>query len=588
MCARRARRGEDSKSVDYISLAILVAAVLHVLEEYAWPGGFAVFMRRMIPRFAAAITTPFAVVINSAFLLVCASAAVVGPAAPVLRLSVAALLIANAWTHIAASVRAHRYAPGLVTGMLLYLPLGLYTFQVFLGKGWVTPRQALLAALLGLAFAAVPLLWLGLAFFIRRRRSGASLLMLLWLAAACGGLPMELPRASPTPVAVPPTDAPGEPILVLAGGTLIDGTGAPPVADAVLVIRGKRILTRGLRADATLPPGATVIDVSGATILPGFINTHVHGGYDATALAAWAQGGVTTVRDLATRPSLVDFAFRDATRTQPKLARLVAAGPMVTVRDGYPIAYWGMPALTVTSVEDARSKTGALLDQGADLIKIALESGAIFGQKMSMLSPEEAAAIVEVAHGRGKPVSAHVTVAADLTRALDAGVDDIAHMATDRVSDATIQRMVEANVYWEPTLELWQGVGLRRAAIAGNLRRFVAAGGKVALGTDYLGAPNVRFDLGMPITEIELMVDAGMTPMQIIVAATRNAAHVCGLARELGTLEPGKLADVLVVDGDPLADPHALTQTRLVLRDGVVIMQKDVAAGRSGNTGAVQ
>jgi imidazolonepropionase-like amidohydrolase len=377
-----------------------------------------------------------------------------------------------------------------------------------------------------------------------------------------------------TPTSVPPTEAPGEPILILAGGTLIDGTGSPPMPDAVVVIRGKHILAVGRRADATLPAGVPVIDVAGATILPGFINAHVHGGYDATALAEWAQGGVTTVRDMAARPSLVNFAFRDETWANPNLARLVVAGPMVTVPDGYPIAYWGMPALTVTSATDAQEKVAALLDQGADFIKIALESGAIFGQQMPMLSPEEATAIVQVAHSRGKPVSAHVTVAADLPGALDAGVDDIAHMATDRVSDATIQRMVEASVYWVPTLELWQGVGLRRAAIADNLRRFVAASGQVALGTDYLGAPNVDFDLGMPITEIELMAQAGMTPMQIIVAATRNAAHVCGLERELGTLEPGKLADVLVVDGDPLTDVHVLTQTRLVLRDGVIIMQE--------------
>jgi len=248
---------------------------------------------------------------------------------------------------------------------------------------------------------------------------------------------------------------------------------------------------------------------------------------------------------------------------------------MVTVPGGYPIAYWGMPALTVASAEDAREKAGALLDQGADLIKIALESGALFGQVMPMLSPEEAATIVQVAHSRSKPVSAHVTVAADLPAALDAGVDDVAHMATDRLPDEVIQRMVEAGVYWVPTLELWQGVGLRRAAIPDNLRRFVAAGGNVALGTDYLGAPNVDFDLGMPITEIKLMAQAGMTPMQI-VAATRNAAHACGLEGELGTLEPGMLADVLVVDGEPLTDLQALTHIRLVLRDGVVIMQRAV------------
>jgi imidazolonepropionase-like amidohydrolase len=308
-------------------------------------------------------------------------------------------------------------------------------------------------------------------------------------------------------------------------------------------------------------------------MLPGFINAHVHGGYEAAALAAWAQGGVTTVRDLAIRPDGAEWEFRDQAWANPSLARLVAAGPMVTVPGGYPVAYWGAPALTVTSAQDAREKVGALLDRGADLIKIALESGAIFGQSMPMLSPEEAAAIVQVAHGRGKPVSAHLTVAADLPVALDAGVDDVAHMATDRVPDEVIRRMVEAGVYWVPTLELWQGVGLRRPAIADNLRRFVAAGGQVALGTDYLGAPNVDFDLGMPITEIERMVQAGMTPMQIIVAATHNGAHVCGLESELGTLEPGKLADVLVVDGDPLTDLQALTQTRLVVRDGIMINQ---------------
>jgi hypothetical protein len=226
--------------------------------------------------------------------------------------------------------------------------LGIYAFQVSLAGGWATPQQALTAGLLGLAYAAVPPLWLGLAVLVRRRRADTNLLILLVLTAACAGptpkplapSPVTAPvSASPTPAAVPPTNAPGEPILVLAGGTLVDGTGAPPMPDAVVMIRGDRILSVGRRMDATIPAGARVVDVAGATILPGFINTHVHGGYSATALAAWAQGGVTTVRDMAARPSLVNFAFRDATRTRPKLARLVAAGPMVTVPGGYPIAY---------------------------------------------------------------------------------------------------------------------------------------------------------------------------------------------------------------------------------------------------------
>ena len=103
-----------------------------------------------------------------------------------------------------------------------------------------------------------------------------------------------------------------------------------------------------------------------------------------------------------------------------------------------------------------------------------------------------------------------------------------------------------------------------------NVGRFVKAGGKVALGTDYAGYA-AEFDLGMPVTEIGLMREAGMTPMQIIVAATQHAATVCGLGHELGTLEPGKIADVLVVNGDPLGDLAALTAVRLVIHNGVII-----------------
>ena len=103
-----------------------------------------------------------------------------------------------------------------------------------------------------------------------------------------------------------------------------------------------------------------------------------------------------------------------------------------------------------------------------------------------------------------------------------------------------------------------------------NLRRFVHAGGKVALGTDFSGAAK-PFQLGMPMRELELMGQAGMTPMQIIVAATKNAAHVCNHDRTLGTLERGKLADLLVVNGDPLHDIHVLANVRLVVRNGTVI-----------------
>ena len=317
--------------MNQIFFVILAAAVLHVFEEYAWPGGFPAFMRRMAPRFAPAVTTPFAVVINGAFLLLCAIATLIGPAASVFGLSVAALLIVNGLTHIGSALRAGRYAPGLVTGVLLYLPLGAYAFYAALTSGWVSPRQALTAGLLGLAYAAVPVVWLGLAVWVRRRRSAANLLLLLVLgvASACVAPAPAPPIASPTPVAIPPTDAPGGPILVLSGGVLIYGNGGPPIADAVVMIRGDRILAVGRRADATIPTGAHVIDVRGATILPGFINAHVHAGYNAANLKAWAQAGVTTVRDLGVAPWDDAFVHRDALRADPANARLVAAGPLV-------------------------------------------------------------------------------------------------------------------------------------------------------------------------------------------------------------------------------------------------------------------
>ena len=123
--------------------------------------------------------------------------------------------------------------------------------------------------------------------------------------------------------------------------------------------------------------------------------------------------------------------------------------------------------------------------------------------------------------------------------------------------------MVKAGVYWVPTLEALHGEGRE------NLNRFVQAGGQVALGTDagYLAG----LEIDMPMDEFALMQEAGMTPMEILLSATRNASRVCRLERELGTLEPGKLADVLVVEGDPLHDMRALGDVRLVIHGGVII-----------------
>lgn len=356
----------------------------------------------------------------------------------------------------------------------------------------------------------------------------------------------------------------------LVGGRMIDGTGAEPVEDAVLVISGGRILAAGPRDTIEIPILSEVLDVNGMTVLPGFFNAHVHRGLSTANLEAWARDGVTTVRDLGSNEHSLTI-FLDAFPPEPHRARLVAAGPLITVPGGYPIVpFGGSWNTTVTSINNARETGERLLDGGADLLKLALETGTMFGQPIPVMSLGEASMLVRVAHGRDTVVSAHITSTVDLDLALDAGVDDLAHMAVDRLlTTAEIRRIVDDDVAWVPTLELWLCTGRRTMAVA-NLGRFVAGDGIVALGTDYEGY-TCDWDLGMPMAEIHLMAEAGMTPMQIIIAATLNAARVSNLEEDLGTLEQGKIADVVVVDGDPLTDLDALQEVRLVIHEGTVI-----------------
>jgi len=368
--------------------------------------------------------------------------------------------------------------------------------------------------------------------------------------------------------------------IALTNGVLIDGTGADPVSGAVVVIRDGLIEQVGQSPNVQIPDDAIMFDLHGAAILPGLFNAHVHNGFNASNLKAWAAQGVTTVRDLGANPLRLLSTIRSELAADTHNARLVYAGPMVTIPNGYPIVPWGPSyALPLESVEDARQKIGDLLDSGADLVKIALERGDIFQQSIPVLSEPMAAVICSVAHARGTVVSAHILVARDIELAIKAGVDDIAHMSATYVSNALIDSVVDSNIFWVPTLELWHGSGPSHLSQAiDNLSRFVAAGGQVALGTDYDGY-TTPFDLGMPIREIGWMLQAGMTPMQVIVAATHNAAIVCNMQDELGTIETGKIADILVVGGNPLENlEESMTDLRLVIHNGVVIVNLGITA----------
>lgn len=412
-------------------------------------------------------------------------------------------------------------------------------------------------------------------------RSIASFVTTVLVLGACTGA--TAPRTS-TATRLPAS-------LALVNGMVIDGTGADAVSDGVVVIDGDRIVAVGPRGEIAIPPDTPTVDVYGAAVLPGFINAHVHEAYNEEHLEAWAHSGVTTVRDLGawiddgTTPLPPDvaeacragsfvcgtadelFGFRDEAARDPALARLVAAGPII----GLPRERSRPLQVIVDSPEEARGTVNALVDVGADLIKIYISEPTTAAES----TQDAATAIVDTAHTRGVPVAAHVMWAVHLPYALEAGVDDLVHMVRDKLADDLVTRVIDADVYWVPTLELWDCVSTPIVAVD-NLRRFAQAGGRVALGTDYNGA-DCDWELGMPMTELDLMLEADMTPMQIIVAATSNGAHVCGLEDQIGTLEAGKIADILVVAGNPLDDIQALTDVQMVVHGGVVIRDEFTA-----------
>jgi imidazolonepropionase-like amidohydrolase len=360
-------------------------------------------------------------------------------------------------------------------------------------------------------------------------------------------------------------------VIVLHSAFLIDGTGSQPIQNAVVVIEDKHIKYVGIDSNYKKPNNAKIIDMFGYTILPGLINSHVHSGYSEANLKEWAKSGVTTVRDLGnfTQSPTAAFSFRNELLRENKNTHLVAAGPLVTTIGGY-------GNHEVSSPVDAHHKILGLIDAGADIIKIAIEDD-LQGRRWPMLSMDEIKMIVHTAHENDILVSAHISRARHLEMAVKANVDDVAHMIVDELPVSIITNMIKKDIYWVPTLELWKGVSELHSLdwdtkAINNLNRFVRAGGKVALGTDYDGYV-CEFDLGMPIHEIKLMVEAGMTPMEIIVAGTKHAAHVCNLENELGTIEEGKIANILIMKDNPLENIDAFTNVYMVIHNGSIIRE---------------
>jgi imidazolonepropionase-like amidohydrolase len=348
------------------------------------------------------------------------------------------------------------------------------------------------------------------------------------------------------------------PPLAVVGVAVFDGGGGPPRPGQTVVAAGGRVERVGPAAEVEPPPGATVVDGTGCTLLPGFVDAHVH--LDFYPPAVVLAGGVTTVRDLGWPAGRLAALAEAAAPPGAASPRLLAAGQIVTVPGGYPTrAPWAPPgtARPVDGVGEAAAAVAELADAGAAVVKVALDD-----RVGPTLPAAVLAAVVTAAGERGLGVTAHVGGAAEAAKALAAGVGELAHWPFDPrpLPDPLVDRLAEAMVA-VPTLHIDPSPA-RRAGV----RRFVARGGRVVYGTD-LG--NQGPPPGVDTEELRLLVEAGLTPGQALAAATAGAADHLGLAGA-GRVAPGAPADLLVVEGDPLADLAALARVRLVARDGWV------------------
>ena len=389
----------------------------------------------------------------------------------------------------------------------------------------------------------------------------------------------------------------------------------------MLVIRGNKIESVGDAASAKVPAGATVIDLSQATVMPGLIDSHTHiflqgedpaqGGYDANILnaplalrAARAtvaarralEQGFTTLRDVETEGAgYGDVGIKEAIEGgYIPGPRMFVATRAISTTGGYPLEGYApeleMPkgAQIVDGPVEARKAAREQLDHGADWIKVYMTHRSWVGKNGELasqptLTVEELRAVVDEAHGWGKKVACHAYGGEGLQRGLDGGCDSIEHGLA--ISDAQIAQMLKQGTWYCPTISVYytdwapadteagQRDRLRASAHEISFKKALQAGVKIVYGTDMGGIPWTEPEA----QDFPKMVEFGMKPMAAIQSATSRAAEMLEVSGKIGVLAPGAYADVIAVKGDPLRDIMELERVGFVMKDGQVVKNQSGA-----------
>jgi imidazolonepropionase-like amidohydrolase len=424
---------------------------------------------------------------------------------------------------------------------------------------------------------------------------------------ACAACAMPAALAATTPPAATP-----EPVTVIKAGKLIDVATGRVRTDQVIIVQGGRISAVGAAGVTAAPAGATIIDLSNKTVLPGLIDTHTHVTGDPTLPPYYGYGisvprealmgarfgretllsGVTTIRNVGAS-GYSDIALRDAINAGDVIGpRILASGPALGITGGHCDSNMLAPEYgergegVADGVDAVRAMVRKNVKYGADVIKYC-GTGGVFSKGtrvgLQQYTPEEVAAIVDEAHMHGRKVAVHAHGANGIKVALKAGVDTIEHASLIDQEGLELAKkngaFLSMDIY---NTEYTQSEGPKRGELEeflrkdrevaqaqrDNFRKAVQMGIKLTMGTD----TGVHRHQDAP-KQLAYMVEYGMTPMQAIQAATTVGAEALGIQSEVGQIAPGYSADIVAVTRHPLDDIHAMDNVEFVMKQGTVYKQ---------------